>query len=221
MRLPQTFFTGGDTRSWVCYQDSHGYLWHFELLNGALSQILTKITWNLETKSYNFPSFGKYPKLWYTGNWDRKSTLYQSAMANKTKLKQLECLLSENSPPPPPPPPPHTHTHTHTHSPILLIHIGSQGKTRQSQNHNIIKKNCQKFDFYNFAKKYLPHTFWSCLIKCVNIKSDHASIVEVTEQTWFCQQTGVQTVRRMDRRTDPLMTWYQYSPLSTSLKRGV
>ena len=37
------FFTGSDTRNWICYKDSHEHLWHFELLIDALAQILTEL----------------------------------------------------------------------------------------------------------------------------------------------------------------------------------
>ena len=36
------FFSGSDTGIWICYKDSHGHLWHFELLIDALAQILTE-----------------------------------------------------------------------------------------------------------------------------------------------------------------------------------
>ena len=70
-------------------------------------------------------------------------------------------------------------------------------------------KNSPKFKIFEFWNgHYTRHTFWSCLIRCANIKMDPMSIVEDTERTRFCPQT--------DRRT----RWYQYTPLSTSLKRG-
>ena len=36
-------FTTSDTGIWICYKDSHEHLWHFELLIGALAQILTDL----------------------------------------------------------------------------------------------------------------------------------------------------------------------------------
>ena len=42
------------------------------------------------------------------------------------------------------------------------------------------------------------------------------SNVEITERTRFCPQTD----RRTDGQTDGRTRWYQYTPLSTSLKRG-
>ena len=83
--------------------------------------------------------------------------------------------------------------------PILLIHIESQVKTRQSQN----------YKFKEFAKTS-------------NLKLLHkmckypASIVEDTERTRFCPQTD----RRADRRTDRRSRWNQYTSISASLKWG-
>ena len=37
------FFTWSDTGIWICYNDSHEHLWHFELLIDALDQILTEL----------------------------------------------------------------------------------------------------------------------------------------------------------------------------------
>ena len=51
--------------------------------------------------------------------------------------------------------------------PIQVIHIRSQVKTRQSQSYKFwkIAKN-SKF----CTQLYTRHTFWSCLIRCINIK---------------------------------------------------
>ena len=71
-------------------------------------------------------------------------------------LEQLERLRSEDTPPPPA-----------WLLPIPLSHIGSQVKRRQSQS----------YKFKEFAKisnflilKQTRHTFWSCLIRCANMK---------------------------------------------------
>ena len=37
------FFTWSDTGIWICYNDSHEHLWHFELFIDALAQILTEL----------------------------------------------------------------------------------------------------------------------------------------------------------------------------------
>ena len=53
--------------------------------------------------------------------------------------------------------------------PILLSHIGSQLKRRESQFTNL--KNLPKFQIFEFWNKlYMRHTFWSCLIRCANMK---------------------------------------------------
>ena len=54
------------------------------------------------------------------------------------------------------------------------------------------------------------------LDKMCKYAMDPMSIVEDTERTRFCPQTDRRTDGQMDRRTG----WYQYTPLSTSLKRG-
>ena len=36
-------FTWSDTGIWICYNDSHEHLWHFELFIDALAQILTEL----------------------------------------------------------------------------------------------------------------------------------------------------------------------------------
>ena len=41
--------------------------------------------------------------------------------------------------------------------PILVIHIRSQVKTRQSQSYKILK-NCQKFKFWNFSRTFTCNT---------------------------------------------------------------
>ena len=52
---------------------------------------------------------------------------------------------------------------TISRSPILLSHIGSQVKRRQSQ--------CSIFKEFKFKNKlYTWHTFWRCLIRCANMK---------------------------------------------------
>ena len=83
------------------------------------------------------------------------------------KLEQPECLHSEDTP--------HCLMITHTiesywftsQATSLLSHIGSQIKRRQSQSY--------KFqEFANFSNYWIlhcaRHTFWSCLIRCANMK---------------------------------------------------
>ena len=44
------FFTGSDTRMWICYKDSHEHLWHFELLIDIAVQRYD-LFWDLMTSS--------------------------------------------------------------------------------------------------------------------------------------------------------------------------
>ena len=61
------------------------------------------------------------------------------------------------------PPPPHDYPYH------WVIHTGSQVKRRQSQVTNL--KNSPKFQIYEFWYKLKKrHTFWSCLIRCANMK---------------------------------------------------
>ena len=41
--LATKFFTGSDTGSWICYENSHEHLWHFDLLIDVLARILTEL----------------------------------------------------------------------------------------------------------------------------------------------------------------------------------
>ena len=79
-----------------------------------------------------------------------------------------------------------------------------------------IKRNWQKFNFWNYQNNLnLQHTFWSWLIRCVNMKWIQLNIVEDTERTQFCPH------RQMDRWTNWWMDIWtrlnQYTPLSILL----
>ena len=80
------------------------------------------------------------------------------------ELEQLERLRYEDTPPPPPPP---------TWLPIPLSHIESKVKRSQSQS----------YKFKQFVKNYhyTQHTFWSCLIRCANMKWGHDSVHRRTD----------------------------------------
>ena len=128
--------------------------------------------------------------------------------------------------------------------PIVLSHIGSQVKRRQSESYKL--KKLAKFS----NKHYMRHTIWSCLVRCANMKWTRRVLLKI--------QSGHDSVHRRtdgwtDRRTSVLHIWYkyqvkldaphsaltylcsqllaviildrtrwnQYTPLSTSLKRGV
>ena len=71
-----------------------------------------------------------------------------SKWISSQKLEQLERLRSEDTP-------------ATSRLPIPSSHIGSQVKSRQSQS----------YKFKKFANShYTRHTFWSCLIRCANMK---------------------------------------------------
>ena len=118
----------------------------------------------------------------------------------KQKLEQLQRLRSEVTPCHP----------MITH--VLLIHVGSQVKTRQSQNYKF--KEFAKSSTFWILKQTLDAThFLKLLDKMCKYEIDQASIVEDTEQTLFCPQT--------DGRTDRRTRWNQYTiPPSTSLSGG-
>ena len=52
---------------------------------------------------------------------------------------------------------------------ILMIHIRSQGKTRQKQSCKL-KKIAKNANSAIFKKPYMRHTLWSCSIRCINMK---------------------------------------------------
>ena len=96
------------------------------------------------------------------------------------KLEQLECLHSENTQPP------------HDNPYYRFI---SDPKWKQDKSKLQIKKNCQKFKFWNFAKT-LHVTYLLKLLKLLDemckYATDPASIVEDTERTLFCPQADGQ-----------------------------
>ena len=97
----------------------------------------------------------------------------------KHQLEQLERLRSEDTP--------RRLMITHT---IESYWIPSQKKTKSKSQ---IKKNRQNFKFWN--GHYTRHTFWSCLIRCANMKW--------IRWVFFKIQSGHDSVhRRTDGRTD-------------------
>ena len=93
----------------------------------------------------------------------------------------------------------------HDYLPILVIHIRSKVKTRQSEGYKI--KEFAKISnlWIIIIVVYLTHLL-KLLDKIRKYKMDPAGIVEDTEQTQFCLQT--------DRRTDRWTRWNQYTPFN-------
>ena len=105
--------------------------------------------------------------------WIKESLLFIYCCQPFSQLEQLERLRSEDTPGRP------MITHTFDQfmldpKPILLTSsscsywIPSQNKTKSKLQ---IYRICQTFNFSNFEKKlYTRHSFWSCLIRCANMK---------------------------------------------------
>ena len=151
--------------------------------------------------------------------------LWCALIFSNTKLEQLERLGSEDTP-------------AASWLPIPLSHIESQVKRRQSQSYKF--KEFVKISNFWISKQTLHATHLLKLLdKMCKYEMDAMSIVEDTEwtrryradtilstdrfcpqRTQFCPhlllkiQSGHDSVHR---RT----MWNQYTPLSTSLKRGV
>ena len=107
--------------------------------------------------------------------WGKWANNYDSA-----QLEQLERLRSEDTP-------------ATSWLPILLSHIGSQVKRRQSQSYKF--KEFTKIENCWILKHYTRHTFWSCLIRCANMKWNRREFLKI--------QRGHDSVhRRTDGRTD-------------------
>ena len=104
------------------------------------------------------------------------------------------------------PPPPHEY-------PFYWFTLDPKSKEDKVKVTNL--KNLPKLQIFEFWHKlYTQHTFWSCLIRCANMKW--------IQQIWLKIQSGHDSVhRRTDGQTDRRTRWNQYTPLSTSLKRWV
>ena len=96
--------------------------------------------------------------------------------------------------------------------PMITHSIDSYWIPRQTKTKSKLQifKNLPKLQFLKYYNELCTwHTFWSCLIRCVNMK---------WIQLVLKIQSGHYSVHRWtDRRT----RWNQYTPLSTLLKQGV
>ena len=106
---------------------------------------------------------------------------------------------------------------THT---IESYWIPSQKKTKSKLQ---ILKNRQNFKIFEFWNGHFTrHTFWSCLIRCANMKWIRWVLLKIQSgHDSVHRRTDGQTDGRTDGQTDRRTRWYQYTSLSTSLKRGV
>ena len=118
-----------------------------------------KIPAILQTFSHSF--FFKYKLFYFDPNFAEICSQESNPRVSRhylDKLEQLTCLHSEI------PPPPHDYPY------YWPVHIGSQVKTRQSQSYKF-KEFAKTFNFWILKKKTCSwHTFWSCLIRCANMK---------------------------------------------------
>ena len=79
-----------------------------------------------------------------------------------------------------------------------MSHIGSQVKRRQSQSYKF--KELAKISIF-WNQHYTRHTFWSCLIRCANMKSIRWVLLKI--------QSGHDSVhRRTDGQTDKVKPVY-------------
>ena len=112
--------------------------------------------------------------IYYNIISDHNITKDNSIGSNTHYLYQLERLLSEISP-------------AISWLPILGIHIEDK-----VANLKILPK-IQILEFFNFL--YMQHTFWSCLMRCVNMKCIQLVL-------WKLQSRHNSVHRWTDRRTD-------------------
>ena len=106
----------------------------------------------------------------------------------RCKLEQLECLHSKDTPVLP------------YDYPFYWFNIGSQVKTRQSQSYKF-KEFAKTSNFLNFEQNYTLLTFWSCLIRYVNMKRIQEELLKM--------QSGHDCVHRWtDGQTDKVKQVY-------------
>ena len=119
------------------------------------------------------------------------TTGYHVFFESNSQLEQLECLRSEDTP-------------AASWLPILLSHIGSQVKIRQSQSYKF--KEFQKISNFWILKQTLHVTY---LVKLLDMmckyEMDPTSIVEETERTRFCPQTD----RWTDKQSETSIPLFQ------------
>ena len=109
-------------------------------------------------------------------------------------------------PPPPPPPPPHDY-------PYHWVILDPKSKEDKVKVTNL--KNLPKFQIFEFWNgHYTQHTFWSCLIRCANMKWIQWVLLKI--QSGHDTQTDRQTDGQGDTSIHPFqLRWsggYKYVP---------
>ena len=140
-----------------------------------LTQVTSPTEWSVNVTALN----SIYNSMNYTFN--HQGIVKATCPKIFWKLEQLECLHSDNTP-------------TTPWLPILLIHIRSQVKTRQSQSYKF-EKFAENSNFEILQKTFTWHFFWSCLKRCVNMKWIQLIL-------WKIQSGHASVHRRMDRWKD-------------------
>ena len=142
-------------------------------------------SWWWSSELVRFDSWSAVTCKWFStqGIVQLTQTIYEprkpeNTEQGSTRASRMLVFWGYPSPPPPPPQPPPPTPHP-PWLPILLIHIGPQYKTRQSQN----------YKFNEFGKT----SNLKMLDKMCKYEMDLASIVEDTERTRFCRQTNRRT----------------------------
>ena len=83
--------------------------------------------------------------------------VWHSQLEKHCQLEQLERLRSEDTPPPP---------HCYPYHWVILDPKSKEDKVKVTS-----FKNSPKFQMFEFWNgHYTRHTFWSCLIRCANMK---------------------------------------------------
>ena len=111
------------------------------------------------------------------------------------------------------PPPPHDYPYHW----VILDPKSKEDKVKVSN----LKKIAKISNFWILKWALHATHLLKLLDKMCKYEIDAMSIVKDTERTRFCPQTDRWTDGQTDGQTDRRTRWYQYTPLSTSLKRGV
>ena len=109
-------------------------------------------------------------------------------------------------------PPSHPHPHPASWLHIIVSHIGSQVKRRQSQSYKF-KEFAKISNFWIWKQTVHATHLLKLLVKMCKYEMDPMCIVEDKERTQFCPQTDI---LQTDRRT----RWNQYTPFQLRWSGG-